>query len=577
MSHSITLLVAAVLSAMAFAVQQYSLRRYGLSLDVPEWLWVQLATGWVFLLAGIAATRRRPDNAIGKYMILFGLIWIGRLTLTAPPVQWHTIGESVALYGILFVILLSFPTGRLQRWERGVAALWIGFITAVTLLNLVFNDFYAGVDDSVCCPKHLLLLRHDPALVRRIVTVGFVVGVIAVVGLSWVLIRRWNRATPVGRQGTTLATLAFPLMMLLVLIPVASQAWSLWFISSRVVMFIENGALMILPGVILASLVQTRLSQARVGDMMRALDSSAAPGDVEGHLRAALDDSRARLLFRTDLSDHYVGIDGRSVDGPALENLEVTSLDDRVYIAHDPEVNHDLVASAGAAASLAIENARLQAELRAQLLEVQESRRRLVKATDEARRRVERDLHDGAQQRLVTLSARLRQALEKSSGDDPAADELLSAAAREADVAIGELRDLARGVHPAILTQAGVGPAVAGLIDRAPIPVDHVIDPDRYPPEVETTAYFVISEALTNSFKHSSADHIKVVMQCVDQSLTVEVTDDGVGGADPAGSGLRGLTDRVQALGGHVEIGSGPTGGVRIEAVIPLDEDRDAG
>lgn len=575
LSRLAVLLIAAALSGLAFVVQQYSLRRYGLSLDVPEWLWVQLATGWVFLLAGLTARRRQPRNAIGMYMIVFGLIWVGRLSLTAPLFQWHELGESVALYGILLVILLAFPTGRLMRWERWTAVIWIGFVASITLSTLMFNDFYAGVDDSLCCPEHLLLIRHDPALTRRILTIGVVVGIIAVLSLVAILIARWKRATPVGRHERTMATLALPVMMILVLIPIASQTWSLWFFSNRVNMIIENGALMILPGVILGSLLRSRLSQARVGDMMRTLDSVAAPVDVERHLRAALGHAEAKLLFRTEVSEGYLGIDGRSIDVSALADLSITPLDDQVFIAHDPEVDLDLVTSAGVGAWLAIENARLQAELKAQLLEVQQSRRRLVRATDEARRRVERDLHDGAQQRLVTLSANLKRALERSSGDDPGADELLAAAAQEADVAIGELRELARGVHPAILTQAGVGPAVQSLVDRAPIPVTQAIEAERYPSEVEATAYFVITEALANSFKHSAAQHIEIEMRRRDHLLQVEVTDDGVGGADSEGSGLKGLADRVSTLGGHMEVSSPHGEGTRITALLPLFDEED--
>ena len=474
------------------------------------------------------------------------------------------------------MILLSFPTGRLQRWERWTAAAWIGFVTVITLLSLGFNDFYAGIDDPLCCPEHYLLVRHDPALARSILTVGVVLGVVAVVGLTTILIARWKRATRVGRHEMRLATFVFPLMLILVLIPVASQTWTAWFLSSRVNMFIEAGALLILPGVILASLLQTRLSQARVGDMMRTLDPSSSPTEVEAHLRSALGHDEARLFFQTDISREYVGIDGRSIDASDIGDLALTPIGDGVSIAHDPEVEHDLVISAGMGASLAIENARLQAELKAQLLEVQESRRRLVTATDQARRKVERDLHDGAQQRLVTLSSHLKEALDQTTAEDPGATELLAAAAREADVAIEELRELARGVHPAILTQAGVGPAVQNLIDRAPIPVEPSIESGRYPAEVEAAAYFLISETLTNAFKHSSASHVTVELRRHGDRLRVEVADDGDGGADPGGSGLRGIADRVRALGGGIEIVSAPGRGTRVTGTMPLLDNQDA-
>lgn len=566
----ILLLSAVLLSVLSFAIQQYSLDRYDLVLDVPEWLWIQLASGWAFLLAGLTARRARPDSGIGTLMVLFGLIWIGRLVFIAPAIQWHDIGEAIALYGILFVILLSFPSGRLEGWERWATGAWIAFIGVLAVSNVMLTDFYAGVDDSVCCPSHLLLIDHDPVLAQEILRIGVIIGLPAVVGLVWVLAHRWRKATRVGRRSMTLGTVAFPVMTILVSIPIVNQTWSLWFLSSRVSMYIEAAALLILPAVILASLLQTRLSQARVADMMRTMEPAPAPEDLESYLQEALASPEARLVFRREESGDHVGVDGKPLGDATLEGRSLTDLDEHAAIVHDPELDNDLVVSAGKAAWLAINNVRLQAELRAQLLEVQESRRRLVRATDDARRKVERDLHDGAQQRLVALSASLRKALDRNSSDASAVDDLLAIAAEEADVAIEELRDLARGVHPAILTQAGIGPAVSSLVDRAPIPVSMKIDSKRFSPETEATAYFVISEALSNSFKHSAADHVTVEVSRQGEELRVVIEDDGVGGAHPEGSGIRGLVDRVGALGGRLEAGPGGSGGSRVTAWIPL-------
>lgn len=569
----ILLLSALLLSVLSFAVQQYSLDRYDLVLDVPEWLWIQLASGWAFLLAGLTAKRARPDSGIGTLMVLFGLVWIDRLVLTAPLIQWHDIGEAIALYGILFVILLSFPSGRLEGWERWAAGAWITFIGAFAVSSVMLTDFYAGVDDIICCPSHLLLIEHDPALFREILRIGVIIGLLTVVGLLWFLINRWRKATRVGRRSMTLGTLAFPVMTILVSIPIVNQTWSLWFLSSRVNTYIEAGALLILPTVILASLLQTRLSHARVADMMRTLELAPAPKDLQSYLREALASSESRLVFRREESGSYVDVDGKPLDDAAIVGWSVTALDEHASIVHDPELDDNLVISAGKAAWLAINNVRLQAELRAQLLEVQESRRRLVRATDDARRKVERDLHDGAQQRLVALSASLRKALDRDSADPSSVDDLLALAAEEADVAIEELRDLARGVHPAILTQAGIGPAVSSLVDRAPIPVSLEIVSERFSPEIEATAYFVITEALSNSFKHSAADHVAVEVSRQGEELRVVVEDDGIGGTHPEGSGIRGLVDRVGALSGRLEAGTSDSGGSRVTAWLHLSRD----
>jgi signal transduction histidine kinase len=566
----VLLLSAALLSLAAFAVQQYSLDRYGLSLNVPEWLWINLAVGWAFLLAGLAAKRARPDSGMGTLMMLFAMIALVRLLFTAPLIQWEQILGAIAIYGMTFLMLLAFPEGHIRGWQRWAAGAWMSFVVLLATLNLLLTDFYAGVDDSVCCPEHLLLINHDPALYQEVLTVGVYVGLCVIALLLWAVFNRWRKASDVARRSMTLGTLALPVMTVLVLVPIINLVWEFWFIRARTRLYIEAGALLILPAVILTSLVRSRLSQARVADMMRTFEPEASPGNVETHLREALDSSEARLAFRREESGGYMDVDGKPLDDSVLEGQSVTVLDQRVSIVHDPALDHYLVVSAGAAASLAIDNARLQAELKAQLLEVQESRRRLITATDDARRKVERDLHDGAQQRLVALSATLRKTRSRRPEDLEAIDKLLDDAAQEADVAIGELRELARGVHPAILTQAGVGPAVSSLIDRAPIPVSLNIDSERYPPEVEATTYFVIAEALSNSFKHSAADHVRVEVRKEGSELKAVIEDDGVGGADPDGSGLHGLADRVGALGGRLVVASGEPSGTTVTALIPI-------
>ena len=221
---------------------------------------------------------------------------------------------------------------------------------------------------------------------------------------------------------------------------------------------------------------------------------------------------------------------------------------------------------------LADANARLQGQVEAQLEEVRASRARIVEAGDRERRRVERDLHDGAQQRLVALSLELRLA-QNALGDDadPAIRSRLDRAAEEAQAALVELRDLAVGIHPLILTESGLGAAVESLADRTPIEVTVDIGPERYAPTVEGAAYFVIAEALTNVAKYAKAKTATVRAAGRGTELRIEVADDGIGGADPAsGSGLRGLVDRLAALDGTMAIESPVGGGTTISARIPI-------
>ncbi len=203
--------------------------------------------------------------------------------------------------------------------------------------------------------------------------------------------------------------------------------------------------------------------------------------------------------------------------------------------------------------------------------ELRASRARLVEAADDARRKLERNLHDGAQQRLVALSVSLRLAESKLSGDTETAASILAGARDELTHALEDLRELARGIHPAVLTDRGLAAAVEALVARSPLPVEADVEPLPLPPAVEAAAYYVVAEALTNVVKYAQASYAVVRIAGENGKLAVTVGDDGVGGADPTtGSGLRGLADRVAALDGSLSIASPPGGGTAVRAEIPL-------
>ena len=214
---------------------------------------------------------------------------------------------------------------------------------------------------------------------------------------------------------------------------------------------------------------------------------------------------------------------------------------------------------------------RLNAELHERLVELAASRARIVTAGDVERRRLERNLHDGAQQRLVALSLSLRLALARLESDPAAARTILAGAGDELALALGELRELARGLHPAVLSDRGLRPAVEMLAGRAPVPVEiGEIPQERLPEPVEAAAYYLIAEALTNVAKYAGATSARVAVTQLDGTVSVEVADDGVGGAAAAGgSGIRGLADRVEALGGTLEVASPPGGGTSLRAEMP--------
>ncbi|MBI3745468.1 MAG: sensor histidine kinase [Chloroflexi bacterium] len=242
-------------------------------------------------------------------------------------------------------------------------------------------------------------------------------------------------------------------------------------------------------------------------------------------------------------------------------------------IVHDVTLLDDpaLVRTVAAAVALAMDNERLQEDLQAQLQEVRASRARIVEAGDLERRRVERDLHDGAQQRLVALAVSLRTIRSRLGPDVPApALAELDAAGDLVAAAIAEVRELARGLDPSILREAGLGAAIQSLADHSSIPVRVNVDLDRrLPATAETAAYFVAAEALANVAKHADASTVTVTAGRHDGILTLEVVDDGIGGADIEGSGLRGLADRVAAVGGTLSLESPRGSGTRLSARIP--------
>jgi signal transduction histidine kinase len=242
---------------------------------------------------------------------------------------------------------------------------------------------------------------------------------------------------------------------------------------------------------------------------------------------------------------------------------------------HDPVLEHnaELVRSVCAAASLALENQRLQAELRARLVELQASRGRLVEVTDAERRRIERNLHDGTQQRLVSIAMSLGLLQAKLPAGAAEAEPLVAETRHELELALRELRELTHGIHPPLLTERGLAAALEELCRRAALParLDAALE-DRFPDQVESAVYFVVSEALANAAKHSHAAQVRVAASSRGGRLVVEVADDGTGGATASGgSGLRGLADRVEALGGRFTLSSPPGAGTTLRADIPCE------
>lgn len=308
------------------------------------------------------------------------------------------------------------------------------------------------------------------------------------------------------------------------------------------------------------------------------LDIGGGGETVRDALRRSLGDPELEIVYPRVGSggwiDEFGELSATTADAPG-RTLTAIARGGRPIAAlvHDPSLldDPDRLHAATEAASLAIDNERLKAQLRAQLAEVQASRARIVDAGDRELRRVERNLHDGAQQRLVGLALLLRMASRKAEGD-PAVAGLLADATHELDDALRELRELARGIHPAIVDDAGLAAALETLAERPGVVVElHVDVPDRLPEAVEVGAYYLVAEALTNVNKHAGASRAVVRAAVTDGRLEVSVSDDGTGGAVARpGSGLEGLSDRLRALGGGIGIESDPDRGTTVSAGIPL-------
>jgi signal transduction histidine kinase len=300
----------------------------------------------------------------------------------------------------------------------------------------------------------------------------------------------------------------------------------------------------------------------------------AEPERVVDALRTAMRDPTLELRFVLQHGEPPVDARGRPVGvvGPGRESLPVerggTTLGEVVW-APRSDADRALLPAVVDAASLAIEMARLRVELRKRLDEVDESRARIAAVADDERRRIERDLHDGAQQRLVSIGLALRHAQHELGVDPDEARRTLDGAVIEIGSAIGELRGLAHGLRPALL-QAGLGPALRELASRAPMPVQVTAPADRYPPDLEAAAYFVACEGLTNAVKHARAALVVLEVARQDSTLVVTVADDGVGGAKLGrGSGLTGLSDRVEARGGRLRVHSTRGRGTTLSAELP--------
>ena len=529
--------------------------------------------GWSFVGCGTYLWARRRLVRVGLLMVAFGMTWlVGRnLLFSSAPVAF-TAGLWISDFSaaLFAVFLIAFPSGRLaSRVDVAIAGLFLFVSVPLEFVWLLFYVPEGGVNVLAIAPNAEAAGVID-VIQRSALSVGAVL-------LAGRVGQRWLLASGPGRRQMT------PVLVGAIAILLASASWLLQPVGITIALLNELilAAQVGIPIAILALLFRARLARAAVADLVVELGQTPTPARLRDALASALGDTSLQVAYWSTGDNRFVDGEGGPMDLPEtgsgravtmLRRNEVTE----AAIIHDAVLLDDpgLIAAVASALRLAVANDRLTAEVDARLQEVRASRMRIVEAADLERRRVERDLHDGAQQRLIALSLELR-AARNALGEaaDPALRERLDRAADEARAALEELRDLALGIHPLILTESGLGAAVESLADRTSVDVSVDIGTERYAAAVEGAAYFVISEALANVTKYARATRASVRVRPSGDRLTIEILDDGVGGADPrGGSGLRGLVDRLAALDGTLAVDSPKGGGTRIEAVIPTGQ-----
>ena len=526
--------------------------------------------GVAFVSIGLYAWSRRPDNRVGLLMVATGLAWsaVGLSQANSPLI--FSIGWAVGPLYLVFVtwLVLVFPDGviasRTARW-----LLIAGFIDVLVIyeLGVLLDISTKDAGDNV--PDNLFAVVHAPGVASVFDTASAAIGAVIIGWVVALTVRRRREASPVVRRASRPVLLTGLVCLSFVSLSLAVSSLNVSDVVDGICGSLASLAFLLLPFAYLLGLLRSRYARAgTVSDLLGALGSRAALRDT---LAKALGDLSLCLVY---WAGRWVDREGRSVELPERGVTEVERNGERIgALVHDPalEDEPELVDAVAAAAALAMENERLEAELRARVVELQESRAKLIEVSMAERRRLERDLHDGAQQRLVALSVQVALAKRKLHTDPDAAEELLDRAGGELSLALEELRELARGIHPAILTDRGLEPALQALIDRAPLDVELAEAPqERLPAAVEAAAYFVVAESLTNVAKYAQADHATVTVQRQNGHAVVEVRDDGVGGADPAsGTGLRGLADRLTIVDGRLEVVSPAGIGTTVRAQIP--------
>jgi signal transduction histidine kinase len=570
-----TTAVAGLLAGLAILVGVVT-EHLGRGWEQPAWIPIlDLAVGWSMVVAGLVAAVARPRQVAGRRLVIAGFLWFAGTPEGGDTAPFA--GLAFAFQGYYDLVLVLIALSFAARWpaRRSERA----YLVALAVVFVVNTVVRLAARSSELIGTDLLPIETGLPMVAwadliRSAGVAFAAVLIA---------RRWFTASGPARRylgpvllggvATSAAAaygMSYPLAMLGAVPPVPDDL-------NVVLAWTANVVRILVPIGMLVGILRSQRARSAVAGALTGIVAGPTVSTLGEALRQAVGDPSLRILgWDAEAGGYRDAAGGPAVPPAESETVAVTPVSsDGVPLAvlvHDPALDEDpaLVASGVALATLVMHNELLGHQVDRQLAEVRASRARIVEAGDEERRRIERDLHDGVQQRLVALGLALRRAAARNSADHDAAD-ALARGAEEALAVVEDVRELARGIHPAILSEAGLASGLRALADRSPVPVEVDARLDREPPPTTAaTAYFVASEALANVAKHAAATTAWIRASDDDGVLRVAVEDDGRGGVDPAGSGLRGLQDRVSALGGTFTAAARPEGGTVVTASIPL-------
>jgi signal transduction histidine kinase len=527
-----------------------------------------IAAGLGLLAAGLLAWVEPRTRRLGVLALLAGVAWFGPdwEGWDGRPAFVRSLGAVITPFflALLFHLVVAVPVGRLRSWpNRGLVVSVYGVAAFVSLGRALFRDPFL---DPYCwrnCLYNSFLVHADPGVARALDDVW--VRTSLAIGLLLVVMGAWRLLTASGPARRVL----LPALVPAVLAGGAASAYAVALLRtpledprspgfSSIFLALSLSVAVLALG-LARGVLETRRTRAAVSRLASELGEAPPPGTLRDALAVAVGDPALEVAYWLPGTQRLVDGRGNSMEAPAPgHGRAVTPIvrDGRpvALVVHDAALleGQALEREIGSAARLAVENERLQAEVLAQLEDLRASRARIVETGDAERRRLERDLHDGAQQRLLALSydLRLARAAAETEGDRVHAT-LLASAGNEAQAALGELRELAHGIYPAILAEAGLAPALATLADQAPLPVElGEVPPERYSTPVETVAYLTVSETMGDAAgRNATFVHVNVARE--PERLVVQIRDDGA----PRTSTLLPIADRVGALGGSLDVG----------------------